>query len=59
MGSILLIEEDAFARYSEYLAKSYLAEGGVHDHALFLAALDTDPLELVSRFGTPFHRIFF
>ena len=47
IGSILLIEEDKFVRYSEFLAKYFLAEGVVHKHSLFLAQLDGDPKEMV------------
>lgn len=35
-------------RYSEYLTKFYLAEGSVHNHAIFVANLDTNPYEMVT-----------
>lgn len=55
IGSILLIEEDKFARYSKYLSKIFLAEGGVHKHVLFLASLNNDPNEMVCSFAFAFH----
>lgn len=55
IGSILLIEEDKFARYSKYLSRMFLAEGGVHKHVLFLANLNNDPNEMVCSFAFAFH----
>lgn len=50
IGSILLIEEDKMVRYSEYLVKFFLTEGIVHKHGIFLASLDMDPREIVSKY---------
>lgn len=47
IGSIVLIEEDEFGRYSKYLTKLFLAEGTVHKHAIFVANFDNDPQETV------------
>lgn len=48
IGSILLIEEDKFVRYSDYLTKYFLAEGVVHKHAIFVGSLDVDPNDVVN-----------
>lgn len=47
IGSIVLIEEDEFGRYSKYLTKLFLAEGTVHKHAIFVANFDNDPQDTV------------
>lgn len=47
IGSILLIEEDKFGRYSDCLTKYFLAEGVIHKHALYVGTLDVDAGDVV------------
>ncbi|XP_055597332.1 elongator complex protein 4 isoform X2 [Uranotaenia lowii] len=53
IGSVIAIEEDKFANYSRVLTKYFLAEGIVNDHAIFLASLEEDPMEMMKKLPTP------
>uniref|UniRef100_UPI00358F8723 elongator complex protein 4 isoform X2 n=1 Tax=Myxine glutinosa TaxID=7769 RepID=UPI00358F8723 len=46
VGTLLLIEEDAFGNYSRVLLKYFLAEGVVSHHGLFVASVDLHPDEI-------------
>lgn len=48
IGSLLLIEEDKFATYSNSLSKFFIAEGLVNNHSVFAVNLDDDPEDFVS-----------
>lgn len=48
IGSLLLIEEDKFATYSNSLSKFFIAEGIVNNHSVFVVNLDDDPEDFVS-----------
>lgn len=47
VGTVLLVEEDKYAAYSNVLVRYFLAEGVVQKHGLFLATLDEDPKAMV------------
>ncbi|KAJ8667837.1 hypothetical protein QAD02_009500 [Eretmocerus hayati] len=48
IGSILLIEEDAFGIYSKVVLKYFVAEGVVSEHGLHIASQDSKPSQIVS-----------
>lgn len=48
VGSLLLIEEDKFATYSNSLNKFFITEGVVNSHSVFVVNLDDDPEDFVS-----------
>uniref|UniRef100_A0AAG5D0R9 Elongator complex protein 4 n=1 Tax=Anopheles atroparvus TaxID=41427 RepID=A0AAG5D0R9_ANOAO len=49
IGSIIGIEEDKYGNYSRILTKYFMAEGTVNNHALLLATLEEDPLQLLQK----------
>lgn len=49
IGSIIGIEEDKYGNYSKILAKYFLAEGIVNNHALVLGTLEEDPSQLLQK----------
>ncbi|XP_077294088.1 elongator complex protein 4 [Arctopsyche grandis] len=53
VGSVFLIEEDDFAKYSNVMFKYYLSEGIVCNHKLLLATLDNDPEKLLCELPSP------
>ncbi|XP_050097202.1 elongator complex protein 4 [Anopheles aquasalis] len=53
VGSIIGLEEDKYGNYARVLAKYFLAEGVVNDHALLLASLEEDPDQLMRKLPTP------
>jgi len=55
VGSILLVEEDAFVTYSNFLLNTFLAEGYNHDHDLIIVDLSKDsshPIKLPKKCET-------
>lgn len=48
MNSITLIGEDKYGKYSDVLTKLFLADGFHHNHHLYFASLDEDPVKIVS-----------
>lgn len=55
VGTIMLVEEDKYAAYSNVLARYFLAEGVVHKHGICLATLEEDPQAMVK---INLHKIF-
>ncbi|KAG4067105.1 hypothetical protein HA402_000096 [Bradysia odoriphaga] len=49
IGSLLLIEEDKFATYSNSLSKFFLTDGIVNNHSVFVVNLDDDPEEFIQK----------
>ncbi|XP_014210542.1 elongator complex protein 4 [Copidosoma floridanum] len=53
IGSILLLEEDAYNTYSKIMFKYFIAEGIVNNHSIFLASQDTKPSNILSDLPAP------
>ncbi|KAE8750173.1 hypothetical protein FOCC_FOCC002979 [Frankliniella occidentalis] len=53
VGSILLIEEDAFGMFSKFILKYFLAEGIACEHPLFLASRDFQPNTFMKQLPVP------
>lgn len=53
VGSLLLVEEDRYDRYSRTLLKYFLAEGVVCGHELFLASARDHPDEIMQELPSP------
>ncbi|XP_037033344.1 elongator complex protein 4 [Bradysia coprophila] len=49
IGSLLLIEEDKFATYSNSLSKFFLTDGIVNNQSIFVVNLDDDPEEFIQK----------
>ncbi|XP_067043391.1 elongator complex protein 4-like isoform X3 [Acropora muricata] len=47
VGTVFLIEEDAFGSYARQLSKYFLAEGIVSSHAIFLASAEPEPSSIL------------
>lgn len=47
VGSLLLIEEDKLATYSNSLSKFFITDGVVNNHSVFVVNLDDDPEDFV------------
>ncbi|XP_029438993.1 elongator complex protein 4 isoform X2 [Rhinatrema bivittatum] len=53
VGTLLLIEEDKYNKYSHLLLKYFLAEGVVCGHDLFVASAEEDPNDIVKKLPAP------
>ncbi|XP_043267118.1 putative elongator complex protein 4 [Venturia canescens] len=53
IGSIMLIEEDAYGNYARVMLKYFMAEGVVSSHPLFVASRDSRPAQLISEMPAP------
>ncbi|XP_031780894.1 elongator complex protein 4 [Nasonia vitripennis] len=47
IGSILLIEEDAYSTYAKVMYRYFIAEGIVNSHSLFVASQDLKPSHIL------------
>ncbi|XP_077178071.1 elongator complex protein 4 [Paroedura picta] len=54
VGTLLLIEEDAYGIYSNLLFKHFLAEGIVCGHNLFIASAKEEPADILKELPSPF-----
>ncbi|CAO1381429.1 unnamed protein product [Diamesa serratosioi] len=53
IGSVFLIGEDKFCRYSQVLTKYFLAEGIANNHKVFYCNFDENPRELIKDVPPP------
>ncbi|XP_063800522.1 elongator complex protein 4 isoform X2 [Pseudophryne corroboree] len=53
VGTLLLIEEDAYSTYSNVLLRNFLAEGVVSGHEVFVASAGEDPHTILKNLPEP------
>nr|XP_002121089.1 putative elongator complex protein 4 [Ciona intestinalis]XP_018667235.1 putative elongator complex protein 4 [Ciona intestinalis]XP_026690080.1 putative elongator complex protein 4 [Ciona intestinalis]XP_026690081.1 putative elongator complex protein 4 [Ciona intestinalis] len=53
VGSIMMVEEDLFGRFSKIILKYYLAEGVMCNHSLFVASFEDKNEEILTQLPKP------
>ncbi|XP_078719941.1 LOW QUALITY PROTEIN: elongator complex protein 4 [Lampetra fluviatilis] len=53
LGSLLLIEEDAFGSFAHHILRCFLAQGIASGHDLYVASADTHPDDIIQELPAP------